>query len=84
MCTTLASSASSSLGTNVKECNENIEDSILNLDNIINEQKEKEKEKEKEEDYFKESNSDFHEIILEKSKDERFAKVYNAIINKII
>lgn len=82
MCTTLASSASSSLGTNVKECNENIEDSILNLDNIINERKEKEKEKE--EDYFKESNSDFHEIILEKSKDERFAKVYNAIINKII
>ena len=78
MCTTLASSASSSLGNNVKECNENIEDSILNLDNIINEQKEKE------EDYFKESNSDFHEIILEKSKDERFAKVYNAIINKII
>ena len=72
MCTTLASSASSSLGTNAKECNENIEDSILNLDNIIN--------KQKEEDYFKESNSDFHEMILEKSKDERFAKVYNANI----
>ena len=80
MCTTLASSASSSLGTNVKECNENIDDSILTLDNIIK----KQKEKEKEEDYFKESNSDFQEMILEKSKDERFAKVYNVIIYKII
>jgi DNA-binding GntR family transcriptional regulator len=80
MCTTLASSASSSLGTNLKECNESIEDSILNLDNMIN----KQKEKEKEEDYFKESNSDFHEMILEKSKDGRFAKVYNVIIYKII
>ena len=78
MCTTLASSASSSLGTNVKECNENIDDSILTLDNIIK------KQKEKEEDYFKESNSDFQEMILEKSKDERFAKVYNAIIYIII
>ena len=77
MCTTLASSASSSLGTNVKECNENIDDSILNLDNIIKKEKQ-------EEYYFKESNSDFQEMILEKSKDERFAKVYNAIIYIII
>ena len=75
MCTTLASSASSSLGNNIKENNEIIEDSILNLENIVN----KPKEKEKEEDYFKDT-SDFHETILEKSKDERFAKVYNANI----
>ena len=76
MCTTLASSASSSLGNNIKENNETIEDSILNLENIVN----KQKEKEKEEDYFKDTSSDFHEMILEKSKDERFAKVYNANI----
>ena len=76
MCTTLASSASSSLGNNIKENNEIIEDSILNLENIVN----KQKEKEKEEDYFKDITSDFHETILEKSKDERFAKVYNANI----
>ena len=76
MCTTLASSASSSLGNNIKENNESIEDSILNLENIVN----KQKEKEKEEDYFKDTSSDFHEMILEKSKDERFAKVYNANI----
>jgi len=76
MCTTLASSASSSLGNNIKENNEIIEDSILNLENIVN----KQKEKEKEEDYFKDTTSDFHETILEKSKDERFAKVYNANI----
>ena len=74
MCTTLASSASSSLGNNIKENNESIEDSILNLENIVH------KQKEKEEDYFKDTSSDFHEMILEKSKDERFAKVYNANI----
>ena len=78
MCTTLASSGSSSLGNNIKENNEIIEDSILNLENIVN--KQKEKEKEKEEDYIKDNTSYFHEIILEKSKDERFAKVYNANI----
>lgn len=74
MCTTLASSDSSSLGNNLKENNEAIEDTILNIENIINKQKE-------EEDYFKENiNSDFSEMILEKSKDERFAKVYNVNI----
>ena len=74
MCTTLASSDSSSLGNNLKENNEAIEDTILNKENIINKQKE-------EEDYFKENiNSDFSEMILEKSKDERFAKVYNVNI----
>ena len=74
MCTTHASSDSSSLGNNLKENNEAIEDTILNIENIINKQKE-------EEDYFKENiNSDFSEMILEKSKDERFAKVYNVNI----
>ena len=74
MCTTHASSDSSSLGNNLKEINEAIEDTILNIENIINKQKE-------EEDYFKENiNSDFSEMILEKSKDERFAKVYNVNI----
>ena len=74
MCTTHASSDSSSLGNNLKENNEAIEDTILNKENIINKQKE-------EEDYFKENiNSDFSEMILEKSKDERFAKVYNVNI----
>ena len=74
MCTTHASSDSSSLGNTLKENNEAIEDTILNIENITNKQKE-------EEDYFKENiNSDFNEMILEKSKDERFAKVYNVNI----
>jgi len=75
MCTTHASSDSSSLGNNLKENNEAIEDTILNIENITN------KQKEKEEDYFKENiNTDFNKMILEKSKDERFAKVYNVNI----
>ena len=69
MCTTLASTASSSLGNNMKENHENIEDSLLYFENVT--------EKEKEEAYFKDPNVDFQEAILEKSKDERFAKVNN-------
>ena len=69
MCTTLASSGSSSLGNNIKEYYENIENSILYFENVT--------EKEKDESYFKDSNMDFQETILEKSKDERFAKVSN-------
>ena len=69
MCTTLASTASSSLGNNMKENHENTEDSLLYFENVT--------EKEKEEAYFKDPNVDFQEAILEKSKDERFAKVNN-------
>ena len=69
MCTTLASTASSSLGNNMKENHENIEDSLLYFENVT--------EKEKDEAYFKDPNIDFQEAILEKSKDERFAKVNN-------
>jgi actin-related protein len=66
MCTTLASSASSSLGNNIKENNESIEDSILNLENIVNKQKEKEKEKEEEE---KEKEKEKEEEEKEKEKE---------------
>ena len=69
MCTTLATSASSSLGNNIKEYHENIEDTILYFENVT--------EKGKDEAYFKDPNIDFQEAILEKSKDKRFAKVNN-------
>ena len=70
MSTNFASSISS-LGNHLKENNENIDDSTLYLENLC----EKEKEKEKEEAYFRDTSSDFQEAVLEKSKDERFAKV---------
>ena len=70
MSTNFASSISS-LGNHLKENNENIDDSTLYLENLC------EKEKEKEEAYFRDTSSDFQEAVLEKSKDERFAKVIN-------
>ena len=68
MCTTLASSISS-LGNNLKEYNDKLDDSTLYFENIT--------DKEKEEAYFRDISSDSHEIVIEKSKDERFAKVNN-------
>jgi hypothetical protein len=68
MCTTLASSISS-LGNNLKEYNDKLDDSTLYFENIT--------DKEKEENYFRDISSDSHEIVIEKSKDERFAKVNN-------
>ena len=76
MCTTLPSSISSSLGNNLKENNENIDDSTLYFENIS--------DKEKEEAYFRDISSDSHEIVIEKSKDERFAKVNNFYLNYYI
>ena len=76
MCTTLPSSISSSLGNNLKEYNENIDDSTLYFENIS--------DKEKEEAYFRDISSDSHEIVIEKSKNERFAKVNNFSFNIII
>ena len=58
---------------NLKEYNENNEDSTLYLDNIS--------DKQKEEAYFRDISSDSHEIVIEKSKDERFAKVNNFYLN---
>ena len=68
MCTTLASSISS-LGNNLKEYNDKLDDSTLYFENIT--------DKEKEENYFRDISSDSHEIVIEKSKDERFSKVNN-------
>jgi len=68
MCTTLASSISS-LGNNLKEYNDKLDDLTLYFENIT--------DKEKEENYFRDISSDSHEIVIEKSKDERFAKVNN-------
>jgi hypothetical protein len=72
MCTTLASSISS-LGNNLKEYNDKLDDSTLYFENIT--------DKEKEEAYFRDISSDSHEIVIEKSKDERFAKVNNFYLN---
>ena len=68
MSTNIASSISS-FGNHLKESNDNIDDSSLYLENAG--------DKEKEEAYFRNISSDFQEAVLEKSKDERFAKVYN-------
>ena len=76
MCTKVASSISSSLVDNLKEYNENNEDSTFYLDNIS--------DKQKEETYFRDISSDSNEIVIEKSKDERFAKVNNFCIYNII
>ena len=67
MSITLASSKSTSLVINMKKNDEIIEDSIIYFDNIS--------DKEKEEAYFRDLSSDSQEEVLEKSKDERFAKV---------
>ena len=67
MSVTLASSKSTSLVINMKKNDEIIEDSIIYFDNIS--------DKEKEEAYFRDLSSDSQEAVLEKSKDERFAKV---------
>ena len=75
MCTTLASSISS-LGNNLKEYNDKLDDSTLYFENIT--------DKEKEENYFRDISSDSHEIVIEKSKNERFAKVNNFSFNIII
>ena len=67
MRTTFPSSVSSSLDNHLKEFNENTDDSILYFENF--------NDKEKEEAYFRDMSSDSHEMVIEKSKDERFAKV---------
>lgn len=67
MCTTLASSQSSSIRNNIKENNENLDDSMLYSENC--------NDNEKEEAYFRYISSDSQELVLEKSKDGRFAKV---------
>ena len=76
MCTKVASSISSSLVDNLKEYNENNEDSTLYFDNIS--------DKQKEEAYFRDISSDSNEIVIEKSKDERFSKVNNFYLNYYI
>ena len=72
MSTNFASNISS-LGSHLKENNDNIDDdSILYLENAG--------EKEKEETYFRNVSSDFQEAFLEKTKDEKFGKVYNSLL----
>jgi hypothetical protein len=56
---------------NLKDCQENDVDSLSYFDNGSD------KEKEKEETFFKDL--DFHDDIIEKSKDEHFGKVFKYI-----
>ena len=72
MCTTHPSSISSG---NIYFI-ENDNDSLSISDNGI--------DKEKEENFFKEIDSDSHDNIIEKSKDEHFGKVFNILIINII
>ena len=71
MCTTHPSSISSSMN-NLKDYQENDIDSLSYFDNVS--------DKEKEETFFKDLDSDFHEDVIEKSKDEHFGKVFNFLI----
>ncbi len=64
LCKTLPSSISSN---NLKEYIENNDDSISYF--------ESKSDKEKDDIFFREASISFHEMILEKSKDERFSKV---------
>ena len=73
MCTTHPSS-SSSMGHIYFIDNDN--DSLSYSDNGI--------DKEKEENFFKEIDSDSHDNIIEKSKDEHFGKVFKILIINII
>jgi hypothetical protein len=73
MCTTHPSSVSSSLGVNLKDSGENDIDSYSYFDNAS--------DKEKEENYFKELDSDFHDNIIEKSKDGYYGKVFHTYLN---
>ena len=68
MCTTHPSSISSSMN-NLKDCQENDVDSLSYFDNGS--------DKEKEENFFEDLDSDFHNDVIEKSKDEHFGKVFN-------
>ena len=68
MCTTHPSSISSSMN-NLKDCQENDVDSLSYFDNGS--------DKEKEENFFEDLDSDFHDDVIEKSKDEHFGKVFN-------
>ena len=78
MCTTHPSSISSSMGNIYFIENDN--DSLSYSDNGL--------DKEKEENFFKEIDSDSHDNIIERSKDEHYGKVFNIfnilIINIII
>lgn len=67
MCTTHPSSISSSIGNNFKEYVENDNDSLSYFENAS--------DKEKEDFFFKENDSDSHDNVIEKSKDEHFGKV---------
>ena len=67
MCTTHPSSKSSSMGNNLKEYVENDNDSLSYFEGGS--------DKEKEENFFKEMDSDSHDNVIEKSKDEHFGKV---------
>ena len=75
MCTTHPSSISSSAGNNIKYYIENDNDSSYF---------ENGSDKEKEENYFKEVDSDFHENVIEKTKDGHFGKVFHLFIIFII
>ena len=68
MCTTHPSSISSSMN-NLKDYQENDVDSLSYFDNGS--------DKEKEENFFEDLDSDFHNDVIEKSKDEHFGKVFN-------
>ena len=67
MCTTHPSSISSSNGINLKDGNDNY--SISDFDNAS--------DKENEETFFKDIDSDSHDNLIEKSKDEHFGKVFH-------
>jgi len=77
MCTAQLSTKSSSLGNIYFVDNDN---DSLSFDNGS--------DKEKEENFFKEIDSDSHDNIIERSKDEHYGKVFNIfnilIINIII
>ena len=74
MCTAQLSTKSSSLGNIYFVDNDNDNDS-LTFENGS--------DKEKEENFFKEIDSDSHDNIIERSKDEHYGKVFN-IFNILI
>jgi hypothetical protein len=57
---------------NLKDCQENDVDSLSYFDNGS--------DKEKEETFFKDLDSDFHDDVIEKSKDEHFGKVFSLMM----
>ena len=69
MCTTHTSSKTSSIN-NLKDYQENEIDSLSYFDNASDKEKD-------EENFFKDLDSDSHDNVIEKSKDEHFGKVYN-------